>query len=496
MNLRPSTRIFGCSRPNTPNQNTPNPIGKARKTTRPSSRTTSRDSKKGVDGSQNDIRKFCTPVPRFSLLAQANRAPRGPESTRPTPTASGTSSVRTNSFCAQLNLNKSKYAKEYMDLHPSQIQILQEQPCWGVNSSLRNHRFNVFSGKGEGEKPRAAIRVSKALNAAELVEHRSKDRSVCLIKCNNYSIIIASQYCDIKKPPIDEGLERLVNYCYKRNLPLLLGIDSNSHSLIWGPDSNPRGLAFEDFISRNKLHILNDGKKPTFIQGDRKTYIDITLLNSAAMDKGVGREWQVHDEKPNSDHRTITFRMDAESRSKKEVRDMQKIDWPEFRKDVENELTKNHYPDDKPKMLVEAINYSLDKNAPKKVISDKFKPRWWNETLESKRLQIKRLSSKRYRCHTEELKLQTLNKEFKKDTKRAKKESFEKFCTKPESAKEISGLLKSLNTTDNTPSIIKGADGECPTSLEVSHENLLKHHFPNYTSIKPVAPPPGTNEGG
>ena len=90
-----------------------------------------------------------------------------------------------------------------------------------------------------------------------------------------------------------------------------MGADSNAHSTLWGPTQNQRGDDFEDFLHRNDLYVLNDGQKPTYYHwanGSRtKTYIDITVVNTFAINKNLGGEWTVSDEETLSDHKMITF---------------------------------------------------------------------------------------------------------------------------------------------------------------------------------------------
>ena len=103
----------------------------------------------------------------------------------------------------------------------------------------------------------------------------------------------------------------VVRFCQEKQIPLILGADTNAHSTNWGPDQNPRGDDFDDFITRNQLHILNDGLKPTYyhwVNNCRtKTYIDVTLVNTFASNKGLGGEWTVMDDETFSDHKMITF---------------------------------------------------------------------------------------------------------------------------------------------------------------------------------------------
>ena len=66
-----------------------------------------------------------------------------------------------------------------------------------------------------------------------------------------------------------------------KNFPLIMGVDSNAHSLLYGPDTNARGTALEDFILQYGLKVENLGTAPTYeIQRGSKrvqTHIDVTL---------------------------------------------------------------------------------------------------------------------------------------------------------------------------------------------------------------------------
>ena len=82
------------------------------------------------------------------------------------------------------------------------------------------------------------------------------------------NFIAASVYCpDDDGPAVTGTLESLVQHCNTKQLPLIVGADSNAHSHLWGPDQNSRGDAFEDLISQNDLTVLIDGLDPTWSQG-------------------------------------------------------------------------------------------------------------------------------------------------------------------------------------------------------------------------------------
>ena len=202
---------------------------------------------------------------------------------------------------SQLNLNLRHDARGNMDKSSSSVQLLQEPPYrrGGVASLEARHliSYSHSSGGDPEQRPRAAIRVSKNLVSVAMEQFWSRDLTVCLIKGTDLSVVFASLYCDIqRKPAIENNFERLVKYCKEKSLPLIVGADSNAHSTYWGPSQNRRGQEFEDFIAENELFVLNDGIKPTFIQGNRRSWIDVTLRNKFALDKNLGVNWCVEDE--------------------------------------------------------------------------------------------------------------------------------------------------------------------------------------------------------
>ena len=140
----------------------------------------------------------------------------------------------------------------------------------------------------------------------------ARDRAMALVKVGDGEIAVISQYCHKDDPAVDPELQRAVEFCQARSIPLIIGADANAWSPLWGPDQNERGEDFEQFIGQNHLHVLNDGKKPTYYHtanhGKTKTYIDITLINDFAFNKNMGGEWMVSDKETLSDHKMLTFR--------------------------------------------------------------------------------------------------------------------------------------------------------------------------------------------
>ena len=115
-----------------------------------------------------------------------------------------------------------------------------------------------------------------------------------------------------------EGLEELARACRwaKGRCPrVLLGLDGNGHSPLWGLQEvrqNQVGSRLEEFIATSDLDILNDpGGPATFVsdKGDR-TWIDLTL-STPCISFSVS-DWRVHtDFLSGSDHRPIFFSVDT-----------------------------------------------------------------------------------------------------------------------------------------------------------------------------------------
>ena len=256
--------------------------------------------------------------------------------------------------------------------------------------------------------------------------------TACLVKGADVSVVFASVYCDIqRKPAIENNFESLVKYCKEKSLPLIVGADSNAHSTYWGPSQNRRGQEFEDFIAENELFVLNDGVKPTFIQGNRRSWIDVTLRNKFALDKNIGVNWNVEDEFSFSDHQLITFSAKVRPAKPQLKRDFSKIHWGRFKAEVENKVRRIEGDldlDSKTSALINAITSALDTQAPKcELKAAKPQPRWWNNTHTKLKKEINKLLRNRF-VNFDQAKLDDLRGQFKSEVSYAKKRVLKSFA--------------------------------------------------------------------
>ena len=275
--------------------------------------------------------------------------------------------------CAQLNLRRSHNAKRHFDLNQSKVQFLQEPPLNHREShALSRTGYTVYCGEPRrGEGPRAALRVSREVVSSALPAFTDRDRAAAVVRVGDKEMVVVSQYCHQDDPAVPVGLERVVTHCRDNRIPLIVGADTNAWSNLWGPDQNPRGEVFEEFVDRYGLRVLNDGLKPTFYSmvdgGETQTYIDVTLVNTFALGLQVGGDWQVGDKEPFTDHAMITFNATATPQPPRLTRNLKKVDWPAFRGEVEARvLARGPGLDlhEKAALLTEAVTQSLDRQAP------------------------------------------------------------------------------------------------------------------------------------
>ena len=136
--------------------------------------------------------------------------------------------------------------------------------------------------------PRAAIIYGGGLELIKVDHLTSRDFAVGLLKTKTEKILIASVYLDIKEAVVQQWLEDFIEFANKKNYPVLIGMDSNAHSTLYGPDSNRRGEMLEEFIINNSLHIENIGTSPTFEAFRREglitSVIDVTLTKGLKED--------------------------------------------------------------------------------------------------------------------------------------------------------------------------------------------------------------------
>ena len=88
--------------------------------------------------------------------------------------------------------------------------------------------------------PRAAIFFKGNMNIIQIDSLSNEDCVVSLWNNGKDSVILASIYLDINKPVESEWMDKIVNYASSKGLPVILGVDTNAHSVLFGHESNKK----------------------------------------------------------------------------------------------------------------------------------------------------------------------------------------------------------------------------------------------------------------
>ena len=94
--------------------------------------------------------------------------------------------------------------------------------------------FRCISSK---ENARAAIFWSRDLNVYKVDALSNQDCAVGLTRIDRLNVLIVSVYLDINLPTIPCWLQRIVSYSNKKKYPIIFGVDTNAHSVLFGPVS-------------------------------------------------------------------------------------------------------------------------------------------------------------------------------------------------------------------------------------------------------------------
>ncbi len=378
---------------------------------------------------------------------------------------------------------------------------IQEPPvAFGKVFGL-DKQHQVFQKVGKDkERPRAALYISKGIQAWELPEHTNLDMVSCMVTVGGklQRLIVTSLYLDIRKPAWPATLDGLVSYCRRLRLQLLILADTNAHSVLWGQETNPRGEMLEQGIAAADLQIFNAGYKPTFFNRRAATTIDVSFGTA-----GVGKliaNWSTTDEIAGTDHRLISFDITISIKSVRFVREWNKGDWKLFQAITDKHA--RHQPElwNEESLEVEAANFqeivtaALDESHPLRIITKPkvTMPHWWGEeasTLHQKvRKCVRKFRKQRNDVNFEELK--EARRKYSKYIRKARRESWQQFTMNCDNPKKLAKLQRAVQQQDNRKlGTLKREDNTlCITSQEILGR-LVDEHFPGNVEVEEPVPP-------
>ena len=285
---------------------------------------------------------------------------------------SQTGQIELNKRISSLNKKGEKFVCLIQEPYTSLSRIIH-QP-----NSVQN-----FAAKGLA---RAAIYISNN-TAAWFVEYLSnKDLVVVQIKIDQQDVLVISAYMDIKNRTLETpDLNKVLDFASERGLGIIIGMDSNCHSTLFGPKQNQRGYLFDELIANNNLIIENVGHSPTFESRGNKTCIDVTLTRGL---RQTIQYWFVDRGYNGSGHNYIKFSLQTEVVTRPKIWQWHKADWEIFR----SEMKKLEYKmptvlnqgccEEMLSRLYKSLNKCMKKAIPK--LKPKLVDRnnlWWNDKL-------------------------------------------------------------------------------------------------------------------
>ena len=390
-------------------------------------------------------------------------------------------------FCRQINLQKSKQASLLLNgilSNEPSISLVQEPYTVENKVVLRPPGYKTIPEATCDAVPRAALFILNNIQAVSLGHLNHPDCAVVQLKWNSLDILLASVYLYGEDDVVQPWLTELVEYGLGRNMPIVIGMDSNCHSSLFSNDnSDGRGDDLEDFIFINDLDIANVGYVPTFQTFRAQSVIDITLFRNVDI-----RDWHVNTEYNSSDHNTIEFIIDVEEVAPKEVRIWKEAKWSKFSEILDKKYTPPERMtgkklDHELVKFYKDLNHALDVACPKKERVPKVKESlWFSDKLKFLSRRVRKQYDVAVRVNTQEErdKYLTLHGKFRRRCRRAKDRSWRKFVSDTPDEHKMAYLSKLARHRDRLDlNVLYNSEGEITKPGEETIRRLSEIHFPD-----------------
>ena len=222
------------------------------------------------------------------------------------------------------------------------VLLVQEPPLLALSEEGRWRGFQSFVAKGNN--PLTMIMVRMGLEASQ-VDIQGDRVCGAEVKLKVGSILLFSAYIRYGNGEGADLLGRALTKSQELTPLRLVGMDSNGHSPLWGPEKvelDKVGELVEDVLGEGDLLVVNHRDSPPTFLGDRgqTSWIDITAASPALAARIV--DWRVDTSvEVASDHRLIMTQIwgkpqKAVVRQRPSWRD---VDWVNFSRHLQGELS-------------------------------------------------------------------------------------------------------------------------------------------------------------
>ena len=392
-----------------------------------------------------------------------------------------------NIECLQVNLNKSSLATGLMtnELESSPRIGFISEPYTAFKKIVgKPYEYNVYPEIACESVPRAALYVPKIIKSVGLPQLSNSDCQVAMLYLQVGIILLASAYLDINNTPTPEWLDAIIELAESKSYGIIIAIDTNAHSYLYGPDENPRGRLFEQFILQHRLQVANRGNTPTFQTMQAESCIDVTLTRDIDV-----FNWRVETAYNASDHNSIYFSIDQVTTiPPKEIRPWAKADWALFKTTLAEpgytipEVITCRKLDKMVSYWYGRMEEGLDKACPKILTQSKFKgTKWFNDQIKSLKVKVRRQYNMARRHDTQEEwgKYFVIHKKFKYKCRKAKTAMWRHFVTDTEDEHRMARLARIAQHNSKAQlHTLQRSDGSYTAPGKETLVEMAQAHFP------------------
>ena len=345
--------------------------------------------------------------------------------------------------------------------------------------------------------PRAGIVASRGLGLTSLDSWCSRDCAAAIARIQGQQVLIASIYLDINTTVTPDWMVGLVRMADRKKLPLIIGIDSNAHSSLYGPDNNTRGDAFEDFLLEHGLDVENQGGAPTFEtrRGTTliQTHIDVTLTRDLPFNV---ENWRVDRTYNASDHNTIRFSIASNESGQVKIRPWSTADWRLFSdilRDADYRIPDAISMKKLDKLtarLYDVLGDALDRACPEKAVEPTIQGnRWATATHKADKAKISELyqRAKSTRLDHDWKAYKKADKAFKHKCKRDRNKAWREYKESLQNQKDMASLARLAQREERREiNVLTKPDGSSTEPGTETIDLLTTTHFPAATSKQHV----------
>ena len=285
-------------------------------------------------------------------------------------------------------------------------------------------------------------------------------------------------------------MRALVDKCRADNLPFVIAVDSNAHSVLWGEVTNTRGEVLEDYIGSNSLVVENVGCSPTFIARGTSSCIDITLSGCG----GVVRGWEVSPVTSLSDHLLIKFNLNSPRDPVIPKPNLKKADWLKFRSLTElplapvPESVSAAWVDAEAEEINMLLQASIRRSCPLiRVRKGSSKQPGWSSEIQALKSNLRNLHRDYKRAPSDDSwrRYVEARRAFKKSLTKSRQNEWKAFVAETKGPKASARLFKCVQAREQAQIEIFSSRSGSPNETVAA---LMDSHFPGCDQISSLPP--------